>query len=221
LQSAKLMTQGSERCPHPNNNYDPVEVTALTAPEVERATTAALTAIAGASTLDELKEARIAHAPVTRRRSPWPVAEIGAPAAAGPAPPPRAGSAPRRPRSGTRSGAPGAARAASVTSRCLITRARRRHPAVRPRAAGRPPPGQHAGRQALDVFVAMGYEVAEGPRSRPRWYKFDALNIPPDHPAGRCRTRCSSRRRKAPPRAPRSGLVLRTPHPRRCRSGPC
>ncbi|MGH3244917.1 MAG: phenylalanine--tRNA ligase subunit alpha, partial [Trebonia sp.] len=46
----------------PNKNYDPVEVTALTAEEVERATTAALTAISTAKTLDELKEVRIAHA---------------------------------------------------------------------------------------------------------------------------------------------------------------
>ena len=46
----------------PNKNYDPVEVTALTAEEVERATTAALTAISSVKTLDELKEARIAHA---------------------------------------------------------------------------------------------------------------------------------------------------------------
>ncbi len=61
----------------PNKNYDPVEVTALTAEEVERATTAALTAISSAKTLDELKEARIAHAgdkaPLSLAR-----AEIGA-----------------------------------------------------------------------------------------------------------------------------------------------
>src|ERR1700752_2438648 len=61
----------------PNKNYDPVEVTALTAEEVERATTAALAAISGARPLDELKEARIAHtgdkAPLSLAR-----AEIGA-----------------------------------------------------------------------------------------------------------------------------------------------
>src|SRR5579863_6174836 len=61
----------------PNKNYDPVEVTALTADEVERAAQAALTAISSAKTLDELKEARIAHAgdkaPLSLAR-----AEIGA-----------------------------------------------------------------------------------------------------------------------------------------------
>jgi phenylalanyl-tRNA synthetase alpha chain len=34
-----------------------------------------------------------------------------------------------------------------------------------------------------DVFVAMGYEVAEGPEVEDEWYNFDALNFPPDHPA--------------------------------------
>jgi phenylalanyl-tRNA synthetase alpha chain len=34
-----------------------------------------------------------------------------------------------------------------------------------------------------DVFVAMGYEVAEGPEVEAEWYNFDALNFPPDHPA--------------------------------------
>ncbi len=34
-----------------------------------------------------------------------------------------------------------------------------------------------------DVFVAMGYEVAEGPEVEAEWFNFDALNFPPDHPA--------------------------------------
>jgi phenylalanyl-tRNA synthetase alpha chain len=34
-----------------------------------------------------------------------------------------------------------------------------------------------------DVFVAMGYEVAEGPEVEAEWYNFDALNFLPDHPA--------------------------------------
>src|SRR3984885_14902161 len=46
----------------PNKNYDPVEGTALTSEKDERAATAALTAIYSARNLDELREARIAHA---------------------------------------------------------------------------------------------------------------------------------------------------------------
>jgi phenylalanyl-tRNA synthetase alpha chain len=34
-----------------------------------------------------------------------------------------------------------------------------------------------------DVFVGMGYEIAEGPEIEAEWYNFDALNFPPDHPA--------------------------------------
>ena len=34
-----------------------------------------------------------------------------------------------------------------------------------------------------DVFVAMGYEVAEGPEAEAEWLNFDALNMRPDHPA--------------------------------------
>ncbi|HTR95796.1 MAG TPA: phenylalanine--tRNA ligase subunit alpha, partial [Trebonia sp.] len=46
----------------PNKNYDPVEVTALTADEVDRAVAEALAAIGAAKDLDQLKEARLAHA---------------------------------------------------------------------------------------------------------------------------------------------------------------
>jgi phenylalanyl-tRNA synthetase, alpha subunit len=34
-----------------------------------------------------------------------------------------------------------------------------------------------------DVFVAMGYEVAEGPEVESSWLNFDALNFGKDHPA--------------------------------------
>ena len=34
-----------------------------------------------------------------------------------------------------------------------------------------------------DVFLGMGYEIAEGPEAESDWYNFTALNIPPDHPA--------------------------------------
>jgi len=34
----------------------------------------------------------------------------------------------------------------------------------------------------VDVFVGMGYEVAEGPELEAEWLNFDALNIGPDHP---------------------------------------
>jgi phenylalanyl-tRNA synthetase alpha chain len=34
-----------------------------------------------------------------------------------------------------------------------------------------------------DLFIGLGYEVAEGPEIEAEWLNFDALNIPADHPA--------------------------------------
>ena len=34
-----------------------------------------------------------------------------------------------------------------------------------------------------DVFIGMGYRVAEGPEAETDWYNFEALNMPPAHPA--------------------------------------
>jgi phenylalanyl-tRNA synthetase alpha chain len=34
-----------------------------------------------------------------------------------------------------------------------------------------------------DLFIGMGYEIAEGPEVEIEWTNFDALNIAPDHPA--------------------------------------
>jgi phenylalanyl-tRNA synthetase alpha chain len=37
--------------------------------------------------------------------------------------------------------------------------------------------------QIVEVFTRMGYRVAEGPEIEDEWHNFEALNIPPDHPA--------------------------------------
>ncbi len=39
------------------------------------------------------------------------------------------------------------------------------------------------GEQVADVFVAMGWEVADGPEVESEYFNFDALNFLPDHPA--------------------------------------
>ena len=59
------------------------------------------------------------------------------------------------------------------------------------------------GERIADVFLAMGYEVVEGPELEAEWFNFDALNFPKDHPA---RTMQDSF--YAAPEG--SGLVLRT-----------
>jgi phenylalanyl-tRNA synthetase alpha chain len=37
--------------------------------------------------------------------------------------------------------------------------------------------------EAKEIFMGMGYEVVEGPEIEWDYYNFEALNIPPDHPA--------------------------------------
>ena len=39
------------------------------------------------------------------------------------------------------------------------------------------------GYEIVDIFTRMGYRVVEGPEIEDEWHNFDALNIPPDHPA--------------------------------------
>jgi phenylalanyl-tRNA synthetase alpha chain len=38
-------------------------------------------------------------------------------------------------------------------------------------------------RQIVEVFVGLGFRVVEGPEIEDDWHNFQALNIPPDHPA--------------------------------------
>ena len=35
----------------------------------------------------------------------------------------------------------------------------------------------------MAIFADMGFAVAEGPQVESDWFNFDALNIPPEHPA--------------------------------------
>jgi len=192
----------------PNKNYDPVEVTALTAEEVERAVQDALTAISSAQTLDELKEARLAHAgdkaPLSLAR-----AEIGAL-------PPQA-----RADAGRRVGAAVAAVKKALSERQeQLERERDEQVLITERVdvtlpydrtpVGARHPVTMIGDKLADVFVAMGYEVAEGPEVEAEWYNFDALNIPPDHPAREMQDTLFVAPPEGSPEGTRSGIVLRT-----------
>lgn len=37
--------------------------------------------------------------------------------------------------------------------------------------------------EIVDIFLGLGYKVAEGPEVESDWYNFEALNMPPEHPA--------------------------------------
>jgi phenylalanyl-tRNA synthetase alpha chain len=165
----------------PNKSYDPVEVAALSTDEVQRLQAEALAAIAGASDLDELKAARLAHA---GDRSPITLAnaEIGAL-------PPAA-----RAEAGRRVGGARAAIRAALAARQVELEADRDRRVLVEEAVDvtlpwdRAPQGARhpvtlVAERLADVFVGMGYEIAEGPEVEAEWYNFDALNFPPDHPA--------------------------------------
>ncbi len=165
----------------PNKSYDPRMVASLAPDEVARMLDEALAAVAAARTLDELKAARIAH---DGDRAPLSLAsgEIGAL-------PPEA-----RAEAGRRVGAARSRLREALRERQDQLEAERDRQVLSTEAVdvtlpgGRTPPGARHPVTMLsdrlsDVFVAMGYEVAEGPEAEAEWYNFDALNIPPDHPA--------------------------------------
>jgi len=49
-------------------------------------------------------------------------------------------------------------------------------------AAGRLHVIQQVMDEVCDIFIGLGYHIAEGPEAELAWYNFDALNTPPDHP---------------------------------------
>jgi phenylalanyl-tRNA synthetase alpha chain len=49
--------------------------------------------------------------------------------------------------------------------------------------AGRIHPLMRVRRQVEDIFSHMGYEILEGPEVEDDYHNFEALNMPPDHPA--------------------------------------
>ena len=200
----------------PNTNYDPVEVTPLSPDEVARMRDEALAAIAAAQTLAELKEARIAHfgdkAPLTLANS-----EIGAL-------PPQA-----RADAGKRVGAARGEVKKALADRTAALEADRDRRVLLTEAvdvtlpwdrvpSGARHPVTMAADRLTDVFVAMGYEVAEGPEAEAEWYNFDALNFPPDHPAREAQDTlfvagpkdAAEGGRSGDGRSPHSGLILRT-----------
>ncbi len=185
----------------PNTNYDPVEVAALDPATIGAATAAALAAIAAAGSLAELKALRPAH---QGEKSPLAIAnrEIGAL-------PPSAKAAAGK----LVGGAKGAVAAAFSTrqseleaerdARILIDEAVDVTLPTGRRPLGRRHPIELMSERIADLFVGMGWEIAEGPEVEAEWFNFDALNFDADHPARQMQDTFYV--------APRdSGLVLRT-----------
>ncbi|MFT4151667.1 MAG: phenylalanine--tRNA ligase subunit alpha [Paracoccaceae bacterium] len=53
----------------------------------------------------------------------------------------------------------------------------------RPRRSGTIHPVSQVMDELTAIFADMGFAVAEGPQVESDWFNFDALNIPPEHPA--------------------------------------
>ncbi len=179
---------------------DPTDPTA-----VESAAEAALAAIAAAGDLDALKAVRLAHA---GERSPLALANR----AIGSLPGPDKGAAGR---------AVGSARgrvAAAVAARLVELEADRDARVLVEEAVDvtlpydRTPSGARHPvsvimEEIADIFVAMGWQVADGPELETEWFNFDALNFAPDHPA---RAMQDTFYIADPAGAAHSGMVLRT-----------
>ena len=186
--------------------YDPKQPALLAPEELEDAVAAAEKAFAGASDPDALAAIRHQHlgdrAPVSLARR-----EIGAL-------PPAA-----RADAGKRVNAARTAIQAAYDARAAVLQAQQEQRVLaeervdvtlpvdrRPRGARHPLSALME--RIEDLFVGMGYEVAEGPEAELEWYNFDALNIGRDHPA---RTMMDTFYvAAANASAGESGLVLRT-----------
>ena len=165
----------------PNKSYDPVQVTPLNADEVDQARDDALAAIKTAADLDRLKAVRLEHA---GDRSPLALAnrEIGA------LPPAAKADAGKRVGAARRAVAEAlAARQAELEQerdeRVLVEEAVDVSLPWDRVAPGARHPLTTLMERVADLFVAMGFEWSEGPEVEAEWYNFDALNMPPDHPA--------------------------------------
>ncbi|WP_138443810.1 phenylalanine--tRNA ligase subunit alpha [Sinomonas susongensis] len=155
---------------------DPLDEAAVTA-AVERA----LEDVSGASTLDELKAARIAH---TGEKSPLALANRAI------------GSLPKESKAaagkivGSARGRVNRAIAERIEAleaendaRILREETVDVTAAPRRRRAGARHPLSTLQDRVSDIFVGMGWEIAEGPEVESEWFNFDALNFKPDHPA--------------------------------------
>jgi len=165
----------------PNTDFDPVQVSSLEEEQVAAARDAALAAIAAASDLVELKQVRIDH---VGDRSPLALANREIRAL-----PPQA-----RKDAGQRVGRARGEVNQALTARTEVLEAENEERILVEETVDvtlpvdRAPRGSRhpltTGAELIeDIFVAMGWRVAEGPMVEAEWLNFDALNLGGDHPA--------------------------------------
>ncbi|MDO4240139.1 phenylalanine--tRNA ligase subunit alpha [Micrococcus sp.] len=157
------------------------EISPVDAEAVDAAVQAALAAFDAAADLDELKAARLAH---TGDRAPLTLANksIGAL--------PKDQKATAGKTMGAARGRVNKALAARTVQleaehaeRMLREEAVDVTAAAARRLTGARHPLSLLQERVADIFVGMGWEIAEGPELEHDWFNFNALNFPPDHPA--------------------------------------
>ena len=168
--------QSPEQTPTPDQEISPADESA-----VQAAVDRALADFQAAGTLEELKTARLAH---TGEKAPLTLANRGI------------GRLPKEQKSVAgklMGGARGrmekalAARTAVLeeehAARMLVEETVDVTQAVRRRQVGARHPLTLLSERVQDIFVGMGWEIAEGPEVESEWFNFDSLNFKPDHPA--------------------------------------
>ena len=162
-------------------DYDPKQAALLAPAELDGARVAALTAFAKATTLDELAQVRTTHLG-DRSHVGLASREIGV------LPPAAKADAGKRLNAVRRELTEGhdARKVALEDERDVRVLVEERVdvsilPGLVPVGARHPLTTLQE--RIADVFVAMGWELAEGPELEHEWFNFDALNMPADHPA--------------------------------------
>jgi phenylalanyl-tRNA synthetase alpha chain len=157
------------------------ESTPLTEPAVAAATEAALAALASATTIDELRTARAAHVGEAS-----PLAQFNASLKSVPAD--------ERAAAGKLVGQARASVAQALAAReaeLAVAEERTKLAQEALDVTAVPSRRRTGARHPLtllmetmaDVFIGMGWEIAEGPELENEWFNFDALNMDEDHPA--------------------------------------
>ena len=160
---------------------DPAPISPLDEAAVSAAVEHGLAAVAAATTLERLKEARLAH---TGDRSPLALANRAI------------GGLDNKDKSaaGKLVGQARGRLSKAIAARQAELEAERDEQVLRTETVdvtvptARDPQGARHPLETLmedisDFFVAMGWEIAEGPEVEHEWFNFDALNFGPDHPA--------------------------------------
>ena len=186
---------------------DTAPLSPLDASGIDAAATEAIATFAAAGDLDELKDARLAH---VGDRSPLALANRAIGGLAGP----------DKADAGRTLGSARGRVAAALAARQTELEVERDERVLREERVDVTLPAERSPRGArhplevmqervADHFVAMGWEIAEGPELEAEWFNFDALNFGVDHPARQMQDTFFVEH-PAGPRFGQSGLVMRT-----------